>query len=449
VTNALLVGGAFLAVFALAEAWRAFGSPPVEWTRKLVHFLGGLITAAFPWLFDSHWWVLGLGAVFFLILWGTRRLGLLQSVHGVARRSEGGLYFPVSVYLLYVAGAERPVFYLISVLVLVISDAVAAVLGSTYGRVDYQVERDKRTVEGSTVFFLSTFLVVHLPLLLMARLDPLVSVLVAAQLALIITLLEGICVRGSDNLFVPLATYFTLLKLTKEPAWYLEYQFLSFLAIIAVISGLAWRLRVLTASGAMALILFFYGTFSLGGEEWITAPALALAAFVAWHLIRFRFARRAHVEYQVLATFYIAVVPIALVLANNAFETLIPDPGALGEGDPFFALFVGAVAAQIALVLHHTEREATPGGAVPPTITFGVAAAAWGLVVPAGLHAGVDGVTTPGVAVATAVVALASAVHESIRRFSRWPAQAPWIGRLQATTVAIAVALVAPFALAR
>lgn len=448
-TNALLVGGAFLAIFALAEAWRAFGHPPVEWTRKLVHFLGGLITAAFPWLFDSHWWVLGLGAVFFLILWGSRRLGLLQSVHGVSRTSEGGLYFPVSVYLLFLAGAERPVFYLISVLVLVISDAVAAVLGSAYGRVDYQVERDKRTVEGSTVFFLSTFLVVHLPLLLMARTDPLVSVLVAAQLALIITLLEGICVRGSDNLFVPLATYFTLLKLTKEPAWYLEYQFVSFLVIIAVITLLAWRLRVVTASGAMALILFFYGSFSLGGEEWVVAPALALAAFVAWHLIRFRLARRAHVEYQVLATFYIAAVPIGLVLANNAFETLIPDPGALGEGDPFFALFVGAVAAQIALVLHHTEREATPGGVVPSRITLGVATAAWALVVPAGLRAGVDGITGQGLLVATLVIVAALAIHEMIRRHGGWPAYAPWIGRLQATTVGLAVAAIAPIALPR
>jgi phytol kinase len=449
VIAALLVGTAFLAIFALAELWRAFGKPPVEWTRKLVHFLGGLVTAAFPWLFDSHWWVLALGTAFFLILWATRRLGMLQSVHGVTRRSEGGLYFPLAVYLLFYVGADEPVFYLISILVLVVSDAVAAVLGSTYGRAAYLVEVDTRTVEGSTVFFLATFLIVHLPLLLMAGFDPLVSVLVAAQLALIVTLLEGICVRGSDNLVVPLATYFTLLKLTKEPAWYLEYQFSVMLVIIAVIALITWRLRVVKAAGAMALMLFYYGTFALGGREWIAAPALALVAFVFFHLVRLRLTGRRFTEYQVVATFYIALAPMALVFANNLFETLVPDPGALGAGDPFFALFVGAVAAQVALILYHVEREASPDGRVQRSIAATVILGAGLLVIPLGLHAGVDGVTGTGLAVALGVLTAAMTAHALIRRSGRWPTHAPWIGRLQATSVFIAVAVLLPWALPR
>lgn len=444
---ALLVGAAFLTIFTLAELWRAYGKPPVEWTRKLVHFLGGLVTAAFPWLFESHWWVLALGASFFLILWGTRRFGLLQSVHGVSRRSEGGLYFPLAIYLLFLVGADQPVFYLISILVLVVSDAVAAVLGSTYGRAAYLVELDTRTVEGSTVFFLATFLIVHLPLLLIAGFGPMISVLVAAQLALIVTLLEGICVRGSDNIVVPLATFFTLLKLTKEPAWYLQYQFSVMLTIIIVIALITWRLRVVGASGAMALMLFFYGTFALGGREWITAPALALGAFVLFHLVRLRLTGRRFTAYQVVATFYIALAPIALVFANNVFETMVRQPGALGEGDPFFASFVGAVAAQIALILYHVEREASPDGRVPSSLAAAIVVGVGLLVIPIGLNAGVAGSSASGLAVAIAVLLAAMFIHGLIRRTGRWPAHAPWIGRLQATCVLIAVAAVLPWAL--
>lgn len=237
ITRAAMAAAAFLALFAAAEAWRALKNPPVEWTRKLVHFGGGIVAAAFPWLFASHWTVLVLGAAFFAILWGTGKLGWLQSVHGVARRSEGGLYFPVAVYVLFVVGADRPVFYLISTLVLVVSDAVAAVFGAAYGRVGYAVERERRTVEGSTVFFLSTFLIVHLPLLLMAGVDPRLSVLVGVQLALIVTLMEGISIRGNDNLIVPLATFFLVVKLTAQQPEFLAYQLGAQVVIMAALGS--------------------------------------------------------------------------------------------------------------------------------------------------------------------------------------------------------------------
>ena len=91
----MLRGGAiaaiFLVIFGVAEGWRRFGDPPAEWTRKLVHVGGGLVSLALPWLVRSHWTVLALGALLGAVLFGTRKLGLLPSVHGVERRSEGAV----------------------------------------------------------------------------------------------------------------------------------------------------------------------------------------------------------------------------------------------------------------------------------------------------------------------------------------------------------------------
>ena len=52
--RALGVGAGFLLVFAAAEVWKRRCAPPVECTRKLVHFGGGLIVAAFPWRKRTH-----------------------------------------------------------------------------------------------------------------------------------------------------------------------------------------------------------------------------------------------------------------------------------------------------------------------------------------------------------------------------------------------------------
>ena len=446
--RAAIAGVGFLLLFAVAEAWRALRNPPVEWTRKLVHFVGGLIAAAFPWLFATHWTVLALGGAFFLILWGTRRLGLLQSVHGVTRHSEGGLYYPIAIYILFVIAAARPVFYLISILALVVSDTVAAVLGSTYGRVGYTVQRDRRTVEGSVVFFLSTFLVCHLPLLLLTSTPPLLSVLVGLQLAMLVTLFEGISIRGNDNLIVPLLTYFILLKLTTQEPAYLAYQIGAQLAIMAIVALLAWRYQFLTASGAMAFMLFFYGAYSLGGEEWTVAPGIALLAFAVYYLTRCKQGGAADPGYQVVAAFYVAIVPALLFVANNVLEKMIHVP-TVHAVDPFYAVFLGAVASQLALVVYHTDPAARKGGRGLTAILVLAPLAAFLLVVPLGLLvSAVD--STEAMLAAGAVVLAAVLVHAGIqgivaRTSLRTRYRGRWALRMQSLSVAVAAALVLPW----
>ncbi|MDE0899983.1 MAG: hypothetical protein OSA81_13335, partial [Longimicrobiales bacterium] len=86
--RASLVGAGFLLIFGVAEAWRIFGQPSVELSRKLVHFMGGLLVLAFPWIFDSRWTVIGLVLVVAFLIWGPEKVGLLKSIHGVARKTE-------------------------------------------------------------------------------------------------------------------------------------------------------------------------------------------------------------------------------------------------------------------------------------------------------------------------------------------------------------------------
>ena len=442
---AALVGAAFLAVFAIAEAWKRLADPPVEWTRKFVHFAGGLVSATFPWVFDSRWTVVGLALTFLGIIWGTRRLGLLESVHGVERRSEGGIWYPLAVLLVFLVGHDRPVFYLISILALVVSDTLAALVGSMYGRQAYTVESDRRSLEGSAVFLFTTFLATHLPLLLMARLDPVVSVLIGVQVAILVTQFEAISLRGNDNFLVPVTTFYLLLKMTPRGAEHLAGQLVAQLVIIAVIGVVAWRSWALTFSGAMAMMLFAYGLWGLGGPEWIVAPGLALVGFIAVRQIFADAVDTPPGRYQVIAIFYICIVATLLFFANNTLETLVPGaPAALRAGDPFYAPFIGVVAAQVALIFIAQLEPFAPGVPFLTRTALGSVVAAVLLVVPIGLAAGPGGVTPWGFGMATGIPVAATALYRTVRRAPAWPRETPWNVRLQALSTAVVAAFAVP-----
>lgn len=448
VIAAVLIGLGFLAVFALAELWKRWAAPPVEWTRKLVHFAGGLIAATFPWVFASRWTVVALALTFLAIIWGTRRLGLLGSVHGVERKSEGGIYYPMAVLLVFLVGHDRPVFYLIAILALVVSDTLAALVGSTYGRQPYTVETDRRSLEGSAVFLLTTFLVTHLPLLLMADVDPLTSVLIALQLAILVTQFEAISLRGNDNLLVPVVTYYLLIKMTPRDAAHIADQLTAQLVIIALVGILAWRWWALTFSGAMALMLFLYGLWGLGGPEWVVGPGLALVGFFIARQSLTRHVGPPPGKYQVLALFYICIVASVLFLANNTLETLLPGvPAVLRFGDPLYTPFIGVVAGQLALIF---IAQLQPFARHAPTwsrATVGSVAAAMALVIPVGLAAGPHGLTLAGAVLASAMAAGAAAFYLLVRRRRGWPRAPTWNIRLQALSTAVTAAVAVPIQL--
>ena len=349
-TRLALVLLAFGALFGAAELWRRHGSPPVEWTRKLVHLGGGIVSGTFPWLFSTQWTVLviALTAVGAFAL--GRRFQLLNSVTAVERRSRGEVWFPIGVYLLFVVARHDRVFWLIALSTLVFADSAAALIGRAYGRMGFRVGEDRKSLEGSLVFMFVTFLAVHLSLLLGTPIDRAASVLVAAQMALLVSSFEAISMRGNDNLVVPLGTYYLLVKMAAQPAGSIALQLAAQVAMLGVTILVAWRTRFLTLSGAIAAHLVLYAAWSLGSPEWTFAPLGALAGYLA---LDARYGGAHGVPqggHQVRAIYYASIVGMLTLFADNSFATLLPVHESLRHGHPFQPLFVGAFAGPLAIV---------------------------------------------------------------------------------------------------
>lgn len=427
---AALLGASFLAVLAVAELWVRRGHPKPEWPRKLAHTGGGVVCLFFPFLIRSSWTVLAMSlplSVFFT--WG-KRAGFLKSLHTVRRRSRGSEYYPLAIYLVFLLVHDRPWLYLNAVLVLAISDALAALVGSQYGILRFQVEEESKSLEGSLVFLVVTFLSVHLPMLLMTDLSKATCVLAALLISMLVTAFEIICLAGMDNLVIPLAVCLLLERITTRPVGEIEHLCVSFVATVVAIGLVVWRARVFNVGGAVVFILFAYGAWTLGSIEWAVPVFLAFAAYVTSRF--FVPVPADHAVLRVRLLLRVVFVPLGILVVAHASARF----------GFFYGPYLAACAAILAFVLWNDLLKSRGiAGTRRPLSALAVGVFSWAVIVagPSSLHAGAGHGAILAVATASVPMALLHDLlegrHPSFATDGLWT---PW--RLALSFAAAAVA---------
>ncbi|MDD5195578.1 MAG: hypothetical protein PHQ96_07910 [Candidatus Omnitrophica bacterium] len=317
--TALIVAGIYLFIFLIGEAVRRLIPSNTEISRKAVHLLGGLTALSFPYLFVSHWSVLILSLAFCAIVFLAKRKGILKSVHDVKRKSHGVIYYPLAIYLIFLLSSTKPVIYFIAILVMTVSDAMAALVGGKYGVIKFDVEGNLKSLEGSMAFFFASFLCIHLPLLLLTGIGRIESVLIAFIIALLVTGFEAISLSGSDNIIVPLGTYFILAKLITKPLNVVIWQAEILLILIAAGLIMFIRPRLFKASGLIAMVMLNYAALSLCNYYWFMPLFLAQIMYYLLILIFVRYEGLEKVaSFQVKVLLYIGIIPTFLLFVANA-----------------------------------------------------------------------------------------------------------------------------------
>lgn len=344
IITALIFAVIYIFIFLIGEVVRKRLPTQSEISRKSVHLLGGLTAMSFPYFITSHWTILALALSFCCIVLITKRKGLLKSVHGVERKSYGGIYYPIAIYLIFLMASNRPVIYFTSILVMTISDTLAALVGGKYGAIKFDVEGDLKSLEGSIVFLFVTFLCIHLPLLLVTDIARIDSVLIAFIIALLVTGFEAISLSGSDNLIVPFGTYFILTKMTRLPHAAVVESLYFLLGVVVITIVLSLRLRLFKTSGFIAMMLLNYAALSLCNVYWFLP--LLLAQIFYYFLMRI-FVHYEGVEkvrrYQVKVIFYLGIIPTVLIFAANATPKHMT----------FYLPYLASVTAQMAIISNY------------------------------------------------------------------------------------------------
>lgn len=213
VIGILVAVASVLALFAMAFGVRSAGLHygwPAEAQRKLVHVGVGVHAMLLPLVLDrASFLVFAVLALAALLLLRSKlmRKGAGAAVHSVERRSWGDLLFLVAVTVLFVRAPGDPALYLLPIAVLTLSDAAAAVIGTEYGRRRFGSADRIKSVEGTVVFFVVTWIVAMTILVGLTETPRVNTLLLATTIAAFAALVEAQSWNGLDNLFVPLGIH--------------------------------------------------------------------------------------------------------------------------------------------------------------------------------------------------------------------------------------------------
>jgi len=202
----LIIFLAYSVVFVTAEVLFHGFRMNGEITRKFVHICSGGIGLVLPIFIQNHWFILLLAAFFALILFLSNRYHFLKSINDVDRVTIGSTLFPFVLYACYYIHQyhEDLIYYYLPILVLTVSDPLAAIVGKYFNYKPYKVFGNTKTVGGSMAFFSSSMIICFLFLFYFTGLFFLTSLALAVVISLTATFFESISVNGLDNVSVPL-----------------------------------------------------------------------------------------------------------------------------------------------------------------------------------------------------------------------------------------------------
>ncbi|HEX5798297.1 MAG TPA: hypothetical protein VFX79_02985 [Candidatus Saccharimonadales bacterium] len=185
----ILMAGAPLLIFeAISRQYKV----SAELTRKSIHVLSAVVIA-YMTLFLSLNEIAFISVLFFLLLAVTHRYRIWKSIHSIKRDSYGEVMFAVGVILAALLAQEERIFAC-AVLVMGVSDTVAAVIGQHYTKAHKIL--GPKTLEGSIGFFLITVFLLGA--------FGVASIYTAFAIASLVTIAELMSRNGWDNIAVPL-----------------------------------------------------------------------------------------------------------------------------------------------------------------------------------------------------------------------------------------------------
>ncbi len=195
------IASLYLILFVAVEVITKRTGVSKELSRKVVHVVAGTTAALLP-LVMTFTEIAVLSLLFIPVMLVSKRANIFSSIHHVARRTYGEVYFPFAILITALVFPKTEL-YMYGLLVMAVSDGFASIVGQKYGKNTYRLFGAKKSYEGSVVFFVTAVAIGLGVLTTLTAVAAPAAVVISLGVGLLLTFVEAGLGRGLDNLVVP------------------------------------------------------------------------------------------------------------------------------------------------------------------------------------------------------------------------------------------------------
>lgn len=204
--NLLGIVVSYLFIALIIVSAKFFEKKGEESSRKYIHIM------------LSNWWILAMNFFtnwiwasivpisFIIINWISYKKGLISVMEREKQDGPGTVYYAITLFILVIVTfgiIKRPEIGLVSALIMGYGDGFAAIIGKLVKSTEYKVGNATKTCAGSATMLFVSFVIISV---FLVQLGVEAWYLKAIILSIIITLIEAVSKKGTDNLSVPLTT---------------------------------------------------------------------------------------------------------------------------------------------------------------------------------------------------------------------------------------------------
>lgn len=189
-------------VIILARLFKKMGE---EASRKFIHISLANWWFIAMYFFDNAIYASLVPLSFVIINYISYKKNLISVMERQSQDGLGTVYYALSLLIIAIITfgiVKRPEIGLCSILIMGYGDGLAAVIGKRIKSWEYKIGNTKKTLVGSLTMFVVTFIII-------AIFSNIVTVnlwlLKTIITAIILTIIEAISIKGTDNLTIPIS----------------------------------------------------------------------------------------------------------------------------------------------------------------------------------------------------------------------------------------------------
>lgn len=189
---------------------KVFEKAGKEASRKYIHIMLSNWWIIAMIFFDNMFWAAATPALFVIVNYLSYKKGIIKVMErddkDDNKESLGTVYYALSLFILAIltfGPLNDPIIGLCGIFVMGYGDGLAAVIGQAVKSKEFEINGNKKSLAGSGTMFCIT-LIIFVAFLIYNNAD--YTAIKAILVAMLMTIIEAVSIKGTDNLTVPLIT---------------------------------------------------------------------------------------------------------------------------------------------------------------------------------------------------------------------------------------------------